>query len=262
MNENEKKVKKKIKIAKLEQEVEALRKENVTVRKENKALRSELIPIWLQAVALAVAVIVGAILGSLTAEDAFLSYLHYPRGKEITDNFIPTYSKMEVRTIFNLKGYLKANGFKHYEVSYADDYPYTYIYAKARNRYWGVKITTEIDRSNWVYYHVDGATYNTKVEFYRIKSGGTRDYTVTYLTKREFDPANDPIVADIGSSMMLPLDSLEEIDAVLKHTDYSGKERTIASRYYLEECPFEGLGIEHYTDIGFATSSGISLHDD
>lgn len=178
----------------------------------------------------------------------------YPSGKELKDCFVEANSKYDhSETFFNLKGYLKENGFKHYEVSYSD-YTSPYVYVTARNKYWEIRVETKIGHTR-----DDGNCYSTKVSLYKL-DGISIDYTAVYYTECVFDPNVDEIVMDTGSSLMMPRAMLEEIDALLKAKNYDGSKQRLADRFYSDECPFQRLGIEHYVRVGSVTPD--SPHDD
>lgn len=186
---------------------------------------------------------------------------YYPCGKNLADNYVSAKSEYDDgEMIFNLEGYLKENGFKHYNIHYSDDNLWSYITVTARNKIWGLEITTTVDK-HWSASGPD-YEYSTRVEFYHLGAFKSRDYTITYYTENEFSPTGNDFVMDTDSSMMLARKSLEEIDAVFKAKTHDEKSIKINDRLYLDNCPFKGTGILHYVEAGGIVSDSANVHDD
>ena len=183
----------------------------------------------------------------------------FPSGVELKENFVSCDSDyQDGETIFNFEGYLEKNGFKHWDISYMDDNNDTIVYAKARNKYWGVTIKTSFYKESLARTD-DDYSYEAKVEFYRVDKSGFQDYSVVYLVSQEFDPNTTEIVMDTSSSLMIPRELLNDIDAVLKARNYDGSANRINSSFYTDNCPFSGLDIEHSVEVNNASATP---HDD
>lgn len=183
----------------------------------------------------------------------------FPSGVELKENFVSCDSDyQDGETIFNFEGYLEKNGFKHWDISYLDDNDDTTVYARAHNKYWGVTIETSLYKESLARTD-DDYSYEAKVEFYRVDKSGFKDYSVVYLISQEFDPNTTEIVMDTSSSLMIPRELLNDIDAVLKAKNYDGSANRISSSFYTDSCPFSGLDIEHSVEVNNASATP---HDD